>query len=62
MKHPLLAIAAKEHLTDALSRTLNPAKVSAATTKDKPRKLADGGGLYLLVLHGVASGGVRYPQ
>lgn len=50
MKHPLLAIAAKEHLTDALSRSLNPAKVSAATTKDKPRKLADGGGLYLLVL------------
>jgi len=51
MKHPLLALAAKERLhDDALSRSLNPAKVNAATTKDKPRKLADGGGLFLLVL------------
>jgi len=51
VKHPLLSLAAKERLyDDALRRSLNPAKVSAATTKDKPRKLADGGGLYLLVL------------
>ena len=51
MKHPLLALAAKERLhDDALRRSLNPAKVNSVTAKDKPRKLADGGGLYLLVL------------
>ncbi len=51
MKHPLLALAAKERLhNDALGRALNPAKVASATSKDKPRKLADGGGLFLLVL------------
>lgn len=51
MKHPLLNLAAKERLhDDALRRSLNPAKVNVVTTKDKPRKLADGGGLYLLVL------------
>lgn len=51
MKHPLLALVAKERLyDDALRRSLNPAKVASATTKDKPRKLADGGGLYLRVL------------
>lgn len=49
--HPLIALAAKERLRDdALRRALNPAKVNTVTTKDKPRKLADGGGLYLLVL------------
>ncbi|MHB8455331.1 MAG: Arm DNA-binding domain-containing protein, partial [Acidiferrobacterales bacterium] len=51
MKHPLLALAARERLNDdALARSLNAAKVNAATTTDKPRKLADGGGLFLLVL------------
>ena len=51
MNHPMLALALKERLNDdALGRALNPAKVNTATTKDKPRKLSDGGGLYLLVL------------
>lgn len=51
MKHPLLSLVNKERLhDDAVSRALNSAAVSAATTKDKPRKLADGGGLFLLVL------------
>lgn len=51
MKHPLLALAAKERLhDDALRRVLNPARVNRIPAKDKPSKLADGGGLYLLVL------------
>ncbi|MHB1941557.1 MAG: tyrosine-type recombinase/integrase [Acidiferrobacteraceae bacterium] len=33
-----------------MARSLNAAKVNVATTTDKPRKLADGGGLFLLVL------------
>ncbi len=50
MKHPLLVLASKEQLhDDALRRALNPAKVAAATAPNKPRKLSDGGGLYLLV-------------
>lgn len=50
MKHPLLSLASKERLhDDAMRRPLNPAKAATATTKEKPRKLADGGGLYLLV-------------
>lgn len=35
---------------DNLRRSLNAAKVAAASTKDKARKLSDGGGLYLYVL------------
>lgn len=51
MNHPLIALAKRERLQDdALRRSLNAAKVTSATTKEKPRKLADGGGLYLLVL------------
>ncbi len=51
MKHPLLALAARQRLNDdALARSLNPAKITASTATGKPRKLADGGGLFLLVL------------
>jgi integrase len=51
MKHPLLALANENNLnSDDLRRSLNPAKATTANTKDNPRKLSDGGGLYLLVL------------
>ncbi len=50
MKHPLLILAEVERLTDTLERSLNSAKVSVARTKDRPRKLFDGGGLYMLLL------------
>lgn len=50
MKHPLLNLAEKERLTDELGRSLNPAKVAAAKGKGSPYKLADGGGLFLLVM------------
>lgn len=50
MKHPLLILADKERLKDELGRSLNPAKVSAGKAKGKPHKLADGGGLFLLVM------------
>lgn len=50
MKHPLLNLADKERLTDELGRSLNPAKVAAAKGRGSPYKLADGGGLFLLVM------------
>lgn len=51
MAHPLLTLAKKENLhDDNLRRSLNAAKVTAASTKDKARKLSDGGGLYLYIL------------
>jgi integrase len=49
VQHPLLILADSQRLSDTLQRSLNPAKVSAAKAKDGP-KLADGGGLFLLVL------------
>lgn len=52
MKHPLLNLADKERLKDELGRSLNPAKVNAAKGKNSPYKLADGGGLFLLVMPG----------
>lgn len=50
IKHLLLILADVERLTDTLERSLNSAKVSAAKTEDRPRKLSDGGGLYMLLL------------
>lgn len=49
MRHPLLLLADKERLTDELERSLNSAKVSATKAKDTPRKLSDGGGLFLFI-------------
>lgn len=50
MRHPLLILVDRERLKDELGRSLNPARVNAARAKDRPYKLSDGGGLYLLVL------------
>ena len=49
MRHPLLILVDRERLKDELGRSLNPARVNAARAKDRPYKLSDGGGLYLLV-------------
>lgn len=48
--HPLLDLAEKQKLHhDDFGRALNAARVNKATAKDKSRKIADGGGLYLHV-------------
>ena len=51
MIHPLLVLAEEQYLhTDALARALKPATVAKPKHQAKPYKLADGGGLFLLVL------------
>ena len=62
MKHPLLALAAKERLNDdAMSRSLNPAAVknpkpNEDKPKDRPYKMGDGGGLFLQVIPAAGKG------
>src|SRR5262249_16364052 len=51
MTHPLLLAAERERLDDDdLSRALNPVRVLHARGREKAYKLADAGGLFLLVL------------
>lgn len=48
-KHPLLILADEKKPEDNLTRSLNAASVKAARAKDQPRKLSDGGGLFLFI-------------